>query len=69
VSFLPTFKAPKGVLMPTKLLRESRAPVTAVLAGLMVSLLPLGLLPGVAATSTCASSWNTAWKSGLPMSW
>jgi len=33
---------------------------TAVLAGLMVSLLPLGLLPGVAATSTCASIWNTA---------
>ena len=40
---------------------SARAPVIAVLPGLIVSLFPFGLLPGVAATSTCASIWNTAW--------
>jgi len=50
-----------GVARPTKLLREAIAPLIAVLPGLMVSLLPLPLTPGVAATATSASNWNTAW--------
>ena len=62
VSPLPSLIAPAGVLTPTKVSREPSVPLTALLPGLMVSLLPLFFAPGVAAAETSASIWKTPCK-------
>src|SRR6266853_5754630 len=63
-SVLPILTAPKPPAMPRKLLRDPSA------AGTFVSVVEFvtGLKPGVAATSTCVSIWNTILLPP-PMSW